>query len=162
MCFKIWNNNGNRKSPSKRKVFETSSISSYLKQVPSSTITPNTKSCKQIWKNRTNDHARNVAIGSLEERHDDDGAVLCKLFLQKRLRQSDSESTDDSISQSKKITRAQETVIGNVPPAEVTINMTNPVHSESDSKAPETKSAAKISYFAMIFREYTDCGDIVD
>ena len=63
-------------------------------------------------------------------------------FLQKRLRQNDSESTDDSISQSKKRTRAQETLIVNVLPDKVTINMMNPVHSGSYSKVPETTSAA--------------------
>ena len=69
---------------------------------------------------------------------------------------------DDSISQSKKSTRAHEIVIGNVLPVEVTINMMNPVYSGSDSKAPETTSAAKISYFAMYFRDHIDSSDVTD
>ena len=50
--FKTWKNNGNHKYPSKIKELEKRIISSVLKQVSSSTISPNTKSCKQIWKPR--------------------------------------------------------------------------------------------------------------
>jgi hypothetical protein len=46
--FKIWNNNGNAKSLSKKKASANNKVSSALKEVSSTRITVDTKFCKLI------------------------------------------------------------------------------------------------------------------
>ena len=98
--FKTCSNNRNLKYSSKRKVLETNNISNVLKQVPSRTIAPNTKSCKHVCNNYTSDHVRNFTIGSSEK------GILMLGWLSTSclLRQIDSESTGNN---TKKIKRKE-------------------------------------------------------
>jgi hypothetical protein len=155
--FKIWNNNGNAKSLSKKKASANNKISSALKEVPSTTITVDTKSCDLIWKNYTEDHEKKVTVGSSEERLIDIGIVLYKPTATV-MRSRQAADSDDNPSYQKKKQKKSVAKVASTdhdPPERIKINIMNPIHTACNSKLHETSSTTEISKFTINFHNYT-------
>eukprot|EP00979_Chaetoceros_neogracilis_P007912 scaffold1721_cov251-Chaetoceros_neogracile.AAC.1 len=136
--FKIWNNNGNAKSLSKKKASANNKISSALKEVHLP------RSLK-------------VTVGSSEERLIDIGIVLYKptatVMRSRQAADSDDAPSYQKKKQKKSVAKVAST--DHVPPERIKINIMNPIHTACNSKLPETSSSTEISKFTINFHNYT-------